>query len=229
MTLRPSFDAMAPYYQFLERITYGPLLHRCRTAHLAKLLDRTRALVLGDGDGRFLADLLAANLNISVDSIDLSAGMIALARRRAAAAPDGGTRVTFVTGDARVLPWPRTGYDLIVTNFFLDCFPPKEIDDLAARLAAVCTANAFWLDGDFRLPQSTGGRMAARAVLAGMYAGFRQLADLRVRQLADSAACLTAHGFELAAETSYLGGFISSRLWLRSKVAAAQMARSSDP
>ena len=79
MTPRPSFDLLAPAYQSLEQLAFGGLLHWCRTAHLARLAACRRALVLGDGDGRFLADLLRANPTLEVDSVDISPGISVLA------------------------------------------------------------------------------------------------------------------------------------------------------
>ena len=60
-----------------------------------------RALIVGDGDGRFLAALLRANRTLTADSLDASSGMIALARREVARVPRGMSRVHFTVGDVR--------------------------------------------------------------------------------------------------------------------------------
>jgi SAM-dependent methyltransferase len=211
----PSFDRLAPVYQPLERVTFGPLLHRCRTAHLDQLAGCRRALVLGDGDGRFLADLLRANPHVRADSLDVSPGMIALARRRVAAIPGAAGRARFVAADARTAPLPDAGYDLVVTNFFLDCFPADELARVVDRVAAVCLPGALWVDGDFRLPPGGWARPLARAALAGMYLFFQLVTRLPARQLTDPAPVLAARGFTPAAETRLLWGFLSSRVWVR--------------
>ena len=54
-----NFDLIARPYRWLEYLTFGPALARCRNHFLPQLTDRRAALVLGDGDGRFLARLLA--------------------------------------------------------------------------------------------------------------------------------------------------------------------------
>ena len=215
MRPRPTFDRLAPMYHTLERVTYGGFLHRCRTAHLSRLAACRRALVLGDGDGRFLADLLRANANVVVDSIDISHAMVNLARQRIAAIPGASQRVRFYTGDARTLPLPGVGYDLVVTNFFLDCFPAHELAELIDRISAVCHAEAVWVDGDFRLPESGWARPVARVLLAGMYAFFRLTTRIPAGRLIDPAPYLTAHGFALESEVTLLRGFLSSRLWVR--------------
>lgn len=216
MTPPPSFDAIAPYYQLLEGVTFGPLLQRCRTAFLDRMRNSSRALILGDGDGRFLAELLRSNPDIEVDSLDLSDGMISLARRRVA--PSMARRVRFATGDARSVAFPSTGYDLVVTNFFLDCFPANEMGPLIDRIAAVSGPGALWVDGDFRLPSKGWLRILAKVLLVGMYGSFRVLTGLRSRALIDPAPFIRRHGFGLVEEKEQLWGFLSSRLWASSLV-----------
>jgi SAM-dependent methyltransferase len=215
VTPHPSFDALAPAYQTLERLTFGGLLHWCRTAHLVRLRECRRALVLGDGDGRFLADLLRINPKIAVDSLDISPGMLALASRRVAKFPGVASRVRFTLADARTDPLPTSEYDLIVTNFFLDCFGPVELAGVIRRVACVCAPDALWVDGDFRVPPTGWARPVAKCLLAGMYAFFRLTTRLPVGRLTDPVALLAAEGFRLAEETSRLRGFLSARLWVR--------------
>ncbi|MBP3960615.1 class I SAM-dependent methyltransferase [Gemmata sp. G18] len=215
MTPRPSFDRLAPVYRTLERLTFGGLLHWCRTAHLDHLRGCRRALILGDGDGRFLADLLRANPNVDVDSLDISPGMIALARRRIATIPGAAARVRFVAADARTDALPAIGYDLVVTNFVLDCFRRAELAAVVRRVAASCAADAVWIDGDFRVPRTGWARPVARLALAGMYAFFRLATRLPAGALIDPAPLLAAEGFGCVSEVERLSGFLSARLWTR--------------
>jgi SAM-dependent methyltransferase len=215
VTPRPNFDALAPAYQALERLTFGGLLHWCRTAHLDRLSECRRALILGDGDGRFLAELLRANPEVEVDSLDISPGMVALARKRTAAIPGAAGRVRFVVADARTDPLPANGYDLVVTNFFLDCFRPKELAAVVRRVTDACAPAALWVDGDFRVPSAGWQRPAAKVALAVMYGFFSLATRLPARRLIDPAPLLAAAGFTLTEEVSRLRGFLSARLWVR--------------
>lgn len=217
MTSPPSFDRIAGAYHFLERITFGPYLHWCRTIHLDRLGDRKQALVLGDGDGRFVADLLRTHLSLNADCMDLSGRMTALAQRRVRAIAGAAHRARFVVGDARTADWPGHGYDLVATNFFLDCFPVDEIESLVKRVLSESAAEVLWLDGDFRLPPGGWPRLGARFLLSVMYRAFQMSTGLAVQSLADSAPILLGSGFSLVSEEKRLKGFLSSRLWARGR------------
>lgn len=209
----PRFDWLAPHYEWVERLTYGGRLHRCRTALLGELTDARRVLILGEGDGRFLADFLKANSAATVDVIDASAGMVALARQRldrGAGAPD---RVTWHVADARGVELPPARYDLVVTNFFLDCFPESELAPLVGRLARCLTPGGRWLVGDFALPPGGVSRLCARLTLAGMYAFFALGTGIPAVRLADPTPLLLAEGLCIEHEARLLGGFLVARLW----------------
>ena len=83
-----SFDRIASSYRFLEWIVFSNLLQRARTAFISQTVDSRRALIVGEGDGRFLAELLRRNPDIQVDCVDASAAMIRCARARTAVIPN---------------------------------------------------------------------------------------------------------------------------------------------
>jgi SAM-dependent methyltransferase len=209
MTPRPNFDALAPHYRWIEALTFGPLLQWCRVALLPRMLAARRALVLGDGNGRFLAELLAANPAVIVDAIDISPAMIELARRRVG----GADRARFRVADARLASFPPAGYDLVVTNFFLDCFPRRDLGELIPRLAAALEPGGRWAVADFRLPEGGWPRWAGRAALAAMYAFFKLATRLPAGRLVDPDPLLRGSGLTPAGESSRLRGFLSARLW----------------
>ena len=79
----PNFDSLAHTYRWLEYVSFGRILERCRFHYLARCSHARHALILGDGDGRFTARLLVANATVNVDAVDASAAMLAVLRRRA--------------------------------------------------------------------------------------------------------------------------------------------------
>ena len=207
-----NFDRIAHPYRWMEYLTLGPSLTRCRTHFLPQLATRRSALVLGDGDGRFLARLLAANPHLHADAVDISPAMLRLLTRRAHRAhPTGSTRIR--THQTSALTFAPAGpYDLIVTHFFLDCLTPPELNQLVTRLTPHLAPNSIWLVSDFRIPDGP-MRFPARAIVRLLYLAFRSLTALRITQLPDHAAVLTAASFTLADQHISLGGLLTTQIW----------------
>lgn len=208
-----SFNTLAPYYRMLELVTAGGVLQRCRTAFLTETTGCQRALLLGEGPGRFLVELLRANPRVEVTCVEHSSRMIEEARRRLRESELA--RVRFVQADALTWQPPRNEFDLVVTNFFLDCFRPEELAALVAKIAASATADARWLLADFREPESGWRRWRGRAVLALMYAFFRVATGLSAVWLTPPDGFLKAGGFRLAARRLANFGLAHSDLWQR--------------
>ena len=177
--------------------------------------DCRRVLIVGDGDGRFLAALLRAVPQAIVDSLDISPKMIDLAKRRIADMAGALDRVQFTVGDIRADPLPGTAYDLIVTNFLLDCFPADELEQVINRLSDVSTPNGKWIVGDFEMPKGFWSRTAARIALAGMYAFFRIVTRIPARKLVDPSPMLSLRGWQRTIELSCQSGVLVSRWWVR--------------
>ena len=74
-------DRIASSYRWLEYAAFGLALERARFDFLPRAADARRVLILGEGDGRFLAQLLECNRYATVAVIESSARMIELARR----------------------------------------------------------------------------------------------------------------------------------------------------
>jgi ubiquinone/menaquinone biosynthesis C-methylase UbiE len=194
-------DGIARWYRWLEYAGFGRALERRREAFLADVADARRVLVLGGGDGRALAALLKTNHQATIDSIDVSAGMLGLARTRA-----GEQRVTYHRADAREMPLGEAQYDLIVTHFFLDCFEERDMKALVERVARAARPEARWVVSEFRRP----------GMLVGLlYFFFRITTGLRTRRLVDHRPFLAGHGFGLARCESAWWGRLASELWAR--------------
>ncbi len=206
----PDFDRIARAYRWLEYATLGPLLQRMRNHHLARLRVCRQALILGDGDGRFTARLLAENTQMRATAVDISGAMLELLGKRASASGD---RLWTLKIDAREYV-PEERPDLVCTHFFLDCFTQADVDALVGRLAPTLTPGGFWLVSDFRIP---GGllQFAARVYVRLLYFAFRMLTGLRTNRLPDYAAALRRAGLHLVTEHRSLFGLLTTQLWQR--------------
>ncbi len=211
MSRRLNFDRLARPYRWLEYATFGRALERCRFHYLPALIGARRALVLGDGDGRFLARLLQANPQLEADVVDISPAMLSLLSQRLG--PEARKRICVHEADAREFVPPGTDYDLVVTHFFLDCLFQPELAALIGRIRPQLTQGAYWVISEFARPQGGVSSIAGRAVVSGLYRAFGVLTGLSVRVLPDHGLVLKSLGLQLRNERRWLRGLLVSQLW----------------
>jgi len=208
----PNFDRLAKFYGWMEVLTFGPLLARCRAAFLPELVSARRALVFGDGDGRFTAALLGTNSQVRIDAVDASRAMLGALLRRAGA---NRRRVSVCCEDAREWQPERATYDLVATHFFLDCLTTDECLALATRLRGVVSDSAVWIVSEFAIPEGWFGRLVAQPLIWLLYRAFGVLTGLRIRRLPDYHTALRDAGFALVQQRTRLGRLLVSEMWAR--------------
>ena len=208
-----NFDLIARPYRWLEYLSFGPWLERCRSAQLAHLTGAHRALLLGDGDGRFLARLLAANTTLIVDVVDSSRSMLTILDRRIQrAGPQARRRICLHHADA--LQWnPSGSYDLVVSHFFLDCLYPHQLEQLCDRVLPHLRPGAKWVISEFAIPSNAFTAYLAAGLIGLLYRAFGLLTGLAVRALPDYPAALLRRGFLPSQDHRYLAGLLCSQLW----------------
>jgi ubiquinone/menaquinone biosynthesis C-methylase UbiE len=211
-----SFDALAPWYRTLEWIAFGDELQRCRVACLGEIGAPHRVLVVGEGNGRFLTELLLLYPEVEVDCLDASQRMLQLARKRLERELPGQLeRVRFLHQDITLWAAHEHSYDLLVTHFFLDCFPKAELTGIVRKLARVATSDASWVLADFRVPRQGVVRLRACGWLAAMYLFFRITTRIEASELVDPTPLMRADGFVLARQHLFRNGMLKSELWRR--------------
>ena len=208
-----NFDRVARPYCWLEYVSFGPWLDRCRGAQLAHLTGPRHALLLGDGDGRFLARLLAANTTVTADVVDSSHSMLQLLDRRIQrAGVQAHQRICL--HQSEVLEWnPTASYDLIVSHFFLDCFFPDQLEQLFDRVLPHALPGARWVISEFAIPRNPFAAYLARGIIGLLYRAFGLLTGLSVRSLPDYATSLLRRGLTPSHQRRYLGGLLCSQIW----------------
>ena len=209
-----SFDLVARHYRWLETITFGNALQRARTYWIDTIPRPRRTLILGEGDGRFLCELVHAYPKIDVDCVDASETMLQLARARLRRAhPESTAHVDFICED--ILKWsPKGSYDLLVTHFFLDCFPGRELPAIVAKLARAAEPGGFWLIADFTIPRNSFARARARLWLRMMYTFFGAVTGIAANELVDPTPDLERHGFVRDSEHVSQGRMLRSDVYI---------------
>jgi len=210
-----SFDTLAPYYRAMETVSAGNVQQRCRTSFLSETIGCRRALLLGEGPGRFLVELLRANPHVEVTCVERSARMIQEALSHVKHQGLDTARITVEQQD--VLTWrPLVGaFDLVSTHFFLDCFRRDELEGVVTKVGVSATSEARWLLADFRVPERGWRRWRARGILALLYGFFRVTTGLSASQLTPPDDLLRAAGFRLAQRRLANSGLVHSDLWFK--------------
>ncbi|HET9088620.1 MAG TPA: class I SAM-dependent methyltransferase [Acidobacteriaceae bacterium] len=219
----PNFDRLARAYRWMEYFSFGTMLERCRFRYLQDCGDRRRALILGDGDGRFTARLLTENADLYVEAVDCSPAMLAQLQRRvkrrstqiSAELPPSETRLRTICADIRDFSPQGNGYDLIVSHFFLDCLTHSDVEALMKRLLPKLGSDSKWIVSEFAIPRQGWQRRAAQLLVSGLYFAFRQMTHLQVKQLPDYAAVFFGYGFRCTGKSRTLWGLLSAEVWER--------------
>lgn len=214
-----SFDRLAPHYRWMECLLAGGKLQRCRTAFIGDIPPPRRVLMMGEGNGRCLVELLRAFPAAHFMCVDASARMLECARARVQARGLSDSEIEFIHADALQWQPPPARFDLLVTHFFLDCFRAEQLAVLVPRLAAAATLDARWLLADFCEPASGLAKWRARWILRAMYFFFRRVTRLPARRLTPPDAFLQHSGFTLRERRLSDWGLLHGDLWLRGALA----------
>ena len=209
---RADFDRVARLYRWAEYLLLGPLLTRTRLHFLHEIEQTRHALVLGDGDGRFLAQLLRRAPSMHALAVDTSATMLGLLRNRCAFA---GSRLTTFKGSATALPiaGELRGVDLIATHFFLDCLSQAQVDHLTCRLANEVAPGCLWVISEFGIPQQQPWRALGQGYVRLLYLAFGILTRLPVQVLPNIDSALHRAGFHRIHHAERLKGLLYSQIW----------------
>lgn len=206
---QPNFDRVAHVYRWAEYLTLGPLLQRTRAHFLPLLPPRRHAVALGDGDGRFLALLLARQPQLRAIAVDTSAAMLQLLRRRC---HSQASRLQTIKSSALTFT-PSEKTDLVITHFFLDCLTQTELDSLTRSFADRLKPGTLWLLSDFGQPSSRPLRPFAALYVRALYLAFRILTGLRVRHLPNPQQSLRSAGFERLHHKPFCFGLLYTEIW----------------
>jgi ubiquinone/menaquinone biosynthesis C-methylase UbiE len=208
------FDVLAPHYAWMEWLLAGKKLQRCRGVFVHAISAPRRALIIGQGHGAFVAELLKAHPGVRCTCVDSSSRMLEEARARVRAGGWSESTVEFTHAD--ILAWtpPSGEFDLIVTHFVLDCFRPEQLERVLPKLSAAAAPGAYWLLADFQEPPAGPAKWRARAILEVMYLFFRWTAGLPATHLTPPDSFLARHGFLLRDRRTFDWGLLHSDLWV---------------
>lgn len=203
-----NFDRIAPWYGPMEHLLAGRCMHQARLWLMEGNHLPAKILMVGEGPGRFLEAFHNRFPYAEVTVVDGSAGMLEIARRRLPDHPG----VTFV--HSRIEDWEtEQRFDLIVTNFLLDCLPECGMEDVVAKLGGWAAPNGEWWIADFNLPAGGAARWRSRVILRLLYHFFGKVAGVTARDLHPPHEALEKAGFIRTARTEWSWGLLMGERW----------------
>ena len=208
-----SFDNLSKIYWLVEYIVFGNILEQTRKSshRVFESLPQARVLALGDGDGRFSCDTLNRFANIHIDSLDSSKGMINTATDRIHRSDSNLlNRYKPIVADALSHKYPIDSYDIVVSQFFLDCFTDDQVKELVARLSLTLKPGGYLCYADFAYPNRQPMKSISKIVLPTLYRFFRLTAGLSTNHLPQ---VNLSDSLDLLEREVWLQGFIVSETW----------------
>lgn len=166
---REAYDRVAPHYDAYSRLWRSLAWHV--ELELGRLLSEVVpsdavALDAGGGTGATAGLLLAEDRVKRVDLLDLSPGMIRVARKKLR-----DPRVRFVRGDMTRLPYPDRTFDLVVSTWAIETL--QEPKDAAREFLRVIKDDGVVIYTFCSFPESGPARLAAQlteTLLGGKFA-----------------------------------------------------------
>lgn len=207
------FDRLAPFYDLLAAVGMSGQIHRSQVALLPRSPRASRALIVGGGTGRFLAEALQRGCVERAVSIDSSAAMNRATEgrlRRLGLSP----RAELRHGGLECLG-PLERFDLVVTHCFLDLFDEQELRGVVARLADCLPPGGHWLFSDFALGGGGASGMARRAIVGSLYSFFRLTCRIKARHLPDFDAAFAREGLDPVAREAFAAGLLRAELLVK--------------
>jgi ubiquinone/menaquinone biosynthesis C-methylase UbiE len=208
---KATFDLVSSFYPLLEQTVFGSTLSQARRTFITRIRAGNHILLIGEGNGRFLSEVLKQTSATSFTVVDSSPRMLAASARRIATV-NRCPRVELIHAD--LLEWrsPAMHYDRVVTHFFLDLFPPDLIRQIVEKISLLSAKNALWVNVDFT---SKNQNLHQKLLMWTQYRFFRTFAKIESSQLFDPRPYMRQAGWEILESRSFDSGWISSQLMSR--------------
>jgi tRNA (cmo5U34)-methyltransferase len=199
-----SFNVIAGVYDKLARIVFGKAIVDAQLFYLRKISECKNVLIIGGGTGLVALRVLEMYPQTTITYVEASEKMIALTKNKV---NQFSGRITFIHGTEKSIP-SSNFYDGVITHFFLDLFPDKELTEVIRSIKEK-TRNALWLVTDFE----SEGRRWQRLLLWTMYGFFRITAGVQAKSLPAWRIALQKAGISELENRRFYSGFIVAGLF----------------
>jgi trans-aconitate methyltransferase len=204
------FDWLANYYDSLTGLVFGNALKHSERHFLHLLPQRSTVLIIGGGTGQVLRHIFSRDPTCRVWFIEASGKMLSHAMRNVP--PQHTDQVQFMHGTEASIDRDLK-FDVIITNFYLDLYPDKELLDVCTILNEKLNENGLWLASDF----TDGGKWWQRLMLSVMYRFFVSTCRITARRLPDWEKVFDHIDLTRLDEAFFYHGFIKCAVFKKSR------------
>ena len=134
------YDVIAPFYDLVVKIIFGKKIKELQICHFKQIKNNSKVLILGGGTGWILEEIDIQKSGLTITYIDLSSNMISKSKKRHLL----NNNILFIQGTQENIP--DVGYDVLITNFYLDLFPEKELVRIVKNLSKFNFSLWIWTD-----------------------------------------------------------------------------------
>ena len=185
--MRPDYNKIARVYDTLVFIVFGSTLDKARNTYLDQINEKNRVLIVGGGTGKIISQLDKLGLSLTVDFVDLSGNMIAIAKKR------NQQNLTVAYHEVDILDYRDSSYDIVLCNFFLDQFSAQDVSLILNHLYTKLNPNGLFLYSDFQPSKN----MLNQVLMSAMYLFFRKTVKLKKIILSKHKIQFSEVGFRL--------------------------------
>jgi len=170
-------------------------------------------LLLGEGNGRFLLEVLRRFPNASITCVEPSAGMRAEQQKRLQKQfREMPSRLTIIP--ERFQDWSsgEARFDVLVTHFFLDLFTESEIDDIVSKIDRLAAPTGRICVAEFSEATSKWGWFS-RGLIRTMYRFFSLVANLKTERIPNWRRAFSNCGWSMEKCSAHLCEFVLYSEW----------------
>lgn len=208
------FHHTASYYDWLAYLVFGSSLKRSQLSLLPFLPHSGKLLIIGGGSGWILEQVLITGKNLDILYLDAAPAMLAKAKHRFDRFGDShNCRVIFKLGTEADLT-QGDNFQVILTPFLLDLFPPPRLHKLMATLDAALVKGGHWLLADF-WPVQARPPLWQRTLIRLMYFFFGKVADVQARQLPEYNKYFHNLGYTEIFSDSFYGKLVQAKAYIK--------------
>ncbi|WP_223815860.1 class I SAM-dependent methyltransferase [Adhaeribacter rhizoryzae] len=182
--LKPGFDLIAPYYDFLAGLVFGRTLKKAQLTFLDNIPEQARILIIGGGSGWLLPEIFARTSTCQIVYLEASANMLNQAKQKIKD-PAQAACVEFRFGTENNIQ-PEEEFEVVISFFFLDLFLPAELENITHILFRHLQPGGLWLVTDFVQTHNAGlWQIWTKILTQSMYRFFRVVSGISATTLPD--------------------------------------------